>query len=99
MAEKSQPKSESDVIFIKVSISVSKNLVLKKISVSVSKINIEKSLSLGLKIFGLKKVSVSVSKTVGLEKSLGISLENIWSQRKSWYRARMKFLVSSLSGE
>ena len=30
MAEKSQPKSESDVIFIKVSISVSKNLVLKK---------------------------------------------------------------------
>ena len=29
-----------------------------------------------------KKVSVSVSKTFGLEKSLGIGLKNIWSQKK-----------------
>ena len=28
------------------------------------------------------KVSVSVSKTFGLKKSLGISLENIWSRKK-----------------
>ena len=28
------------------------------------------------------KVSVSVSKTFGLKKSLGIGLENIWSQKK-----------------
>ena len=31
--------------------------------------------SIGLEKFGLKKVSVSVSKTFGLEKSLGIGLE------------------------
>ena len=60
-------------------------LTFAKVSVSVSK------------KFGLKKVSVSVSKTFGLEKkswyrsrkhlvskkSLGIGLENIWSQKKS----------------
>ena len=34
------------------------------------------------KKFGLKKVSVLVSKTFGLEKSLGIGLENIWSRKK-----------------
>ena len=28
------------------------------------------------------KVSVSVSKTIGLKKSLGIGLENIWSKKK-----------------
>ena len=28
------------------------------------------------------KVSVSVSKTLGLKKSLGIDLENTWSQKK-----------------
>ena len=89
-------------------------LTFAKVSVSVSK------------KFGLKKVSVSVSKTFGLEKksryrsrkhlvskkSLGIGLENIWSQKKSLglglknfglekksrYRSRWNFLVSSLSG-
>ena len=45
-----------------------------------------------------KKVSVSVSKTFSLKKSLGIGLENIWSQKNSRYQSRMKFLVSSLSG-
>ena len=29
------------------------------------------------------KVSESVSKTIGLKKSLGIGLENIWSKKKS----------------
>ena len=43
------------------------------------------------------KVSVSVSKTFGLKKSLGIGLENIWSRKKSRYRSRYNFLVSSLS--
>ena len=42
------------------------------------------------------KVSVSVSKTFGLEKSLGIGLENIWSKKKSRYRSR-KHLVSKKS--
>ena len=73
-------------------------LTFAKVSVSVSK------------KFGLKKVSVSVSKTFGLEKksryrsrkhlvskkSLGIGLENIWSQKKSRYRSR-KYLVSKKS--
>ena len=39
------------------------------------------------------KVSVSVSKTFGLKKSLGIGLENIWSRKKSRYQSR-KYLVS-----
>ena len=44
----------------------------------------QKSLSIGHKKFSL-------------EKSLRNGLENIWSQKKSWPRSRMKFLVSSLS--
>ena len=48
MGENSQPNPESDVIFKKVSVSVSKNLVLKKVSVSVSKYLVsKKSLSIG----------------------------------------------------
>ena len=54
-------------------------LTFAKVSVSVSK------------TFGLKKVSVSVSK-----KSLGIGLENIWSRKKSRYRSQ-KYLVSKES--
>ena len=42
------------------------------------------------------KVSVSVSKTFGLKKTLGIGLENIWSQKKSRYWSR-KHLVSKKS--
>ena len=76
-------------------------LTFAKVSVSVSK------------KFGLKKVSVSVSKTFGLEKksrywsrkhlvskkSLGIGLENIWSQKKSrsrkfWSRIKVSVSVS-----
>ena len=63
MGEIFLPKPEYDVIFKKVSVSVSKDLVLKK----------SKS-----EIIGVKKVSVLVSKTFGLKKSLGISLEKIW---------------------
>ena len=37
-----------------------------------------------------------VSKTFDLKKSLGIGFENIWSQKKSWYRSR-KDLVSKKS--
>ena len=67
-AENSQPKPE--------------NLVLKKKSGS-QKVQSRKSLSRGLKKFGLKKVSVLVSK-----KGLSIGLKNIWSKKKSWYRSR-----------
>ena len=73
MGENSQPKPESDVTFKKVSVSVSKNLVLKKsLSLGLKKFSLEKRLSLGLEKFGLKKVSVSVPK-----KSLSIGLKNI----------------------
>ena len=52
-----------------------------------------KSLSICLKKSGFEKVSVSVSKTFSLKKSLGIGLKNIWSQKKSRYRSP-KYLVS-----
>ena len=42
------------------------------------------------------KVSVSVSETFGLKKSLGIGLKNIRSRKKSRYRSR-KHLVSKKS--
>ena len=49
------------------------------------------------KIFGLKKESQNWSRKYLVSKqSLGISLENIWSQKKSWYRSR-KDLVSKKS--
>ena len=55
------------------------------------------SFSVSLKnIWSQKKVSLSVSKTFGLEKSPGIGLENIWSQKKSRYQSQ-KHLVSKKS--
>ena len=88
MGENSQPNPESDVIFKKVSVSVSKNFSLKK-SISLKKIwsqkksryksqkfGSQKSVGTGLKNLGLKKVSVLVSKKVsimGSQKNLGIS--------------------------
>ena len=39
----------------------------------------------------LKKVSVSVSKKFGIEKSIGIGFEKIWYRKKYWYRF-LKFL-------
>ena len=82
MGENFQPNPESDVIFKKVSISVSKKSGLEKsLSLGLKKFRLEKALSLGLKKFSLKK-------------SLGIRHENIWSRKKkSQYRSR-KYLVS-----
>ena len=85
MGESSQPNPESDVISRKVSVSVSKNLVLKKVSVSVSNNLVsKKGLSLGLKKFGLEEKSQYWSRNhlvskkslgIGLKKSLGIGLK------------------------
>ena len=55
--------------FLRVLVSVSKNLVL------------EKSLGFG-KIWSRKKFSVSVSKKLVSEKSLGFGLGKIWSRKK-----------------
>ena len=63
MGENSQLRLEYDVISKRVSVSVSKNLVLKK-SGSLEKIGLKKVLALVS-----KKVSVSVSKIFGLKKS------------------------------
>ena len=85
--------------FAKVSVSVSKNLFSKNVSVSKKNWSC-KSHILGLEKFGLKSLGI------GLKKSLGIGLENIWSrkkvsvsvskkfglEKKSWYWSR-KYLV------
>ena len=75
--------------FAKVLVSVSKTLGLKKKSQYRSRKHLvsKKSLGIGLEnIWSQKKVSVSVSKIFGLEKSLG--LENFGLEKKSRYRSR-----------
>ena len=57
----------------------------KKVSVSVSKNLVS------------KKVSVPVSKTFGLEKSLGLGLENIWSRKKVSVSVSKKLVLKKVS--
>ena len=64
--------------------------VSKKVSVSFSKHLVSKE-SLAETWYCSQKQLVS-------KESLGISLENVLSQKKSCYRSRMKFLVWSLRG-
>ena len=74
----------------KVSVSVLNKLVMKKVS---RKYLVSKKVSVSvLKTFGLKKSSVS-SQKIRSQKSLSIGLQNIWSQKKSWYQSQ-KHLVS-----
>ena len=103
MGENSQPNLESDVMFKEsIAVSVPKIWFWKKVSVLVSK----KSLSIILEKFGLKKVSVVVSKIFGLEKKshywyqkylvskkVSVSVSKTFSlKKKSRYRSR-KYLV------
>ena len=67
--------------FLRVLVSVSTNLISKKVSVSVSGsqkffVTIKVSVSVS-KLFGLEKVSITVSKIWVSKKSLGIGLENL----------------------
>ena len=72
--------------FLRVSVSVSKNLVP------------EKSLGFGFGKFGLgRKVSVSVSEKFGLRKKSQFRFRKIWYRKKSLGSVSVKILVSSFS--
>ena len=81
--------------FLRVSVSVSKNLVSEKKSRFRfrKKLVSEKSLGFGFGKLGLgRKVSVSVSAKFGLGKNVSVSVsENLVSEKKSRYRFRSKF--------
>ena len=85
--------------FLRVSVSVSKNLVSEKKSRFRFRKNLvsEKSLGFGFGKFGLgRKVSVSVSEKFGLGKKSRFRFQKIWSRKKSvgfgfgkiWYRKK-----------
>ena len=88
--------------FLRVSVSVSKNLVSEKKSRFRFRKNLvsEKSLGFGFGKFGLgRKVSVSVSEKFGLGKSLGFGFGKFGIVKKVSVSVSVKILVSSFSVE
>ena len=87
MGENSQPNPESDVIFKKVSVWVSKNLVLKKVSVSFSK----KSQYWSQKYLVSKKVLLLVSNEIS-------GLVTQWCKGILIYQLGRSYLTSRKNG-